>query len=99
MKEQSKGEGVPSPEKIEDEDKKYNLLKEAEDKVSRLTDQIHELEMKADENLPKEEYERIIEERNKLAALLDKAMEEEKNAWQAWMAEIDKEQKEYEEKI
>lgn len=94
MNKRPEGEKGPAPEKIADQ--KYHLLKEVDAKIDRLMNQVHELEMKTDENLPKEEYKRIIAERDRLAVLLNEAMEEEKRVMHDWFAAMDEEDKVYE---
>lgn len=78
MNGQSKRENVPSQKNIED--KKFDFQKLNEE-VSRLKDEIDELEMKAeDENLSEEErkkiHEEIIEKRSRRLTLTNKAIEE-----------------------
>ena len=83
MNEHFKQESIKSPEKSADQ--LYEELNQTHDEVMKLMDQVHELEMKAGEDgLPKEEFDSIVDERNKLATQFDEKWEIEKQLQEQW---------------
>ena len=92
MNEQFKPENINSQEKSADQI--YNEFNQAYDEVIKLMDQVHELEMKAGENdLSKEKFDSIVDERNKLAAQFDKKWETVKQLQEQWREAEEKEWK------
>jgi len=90
MNEQFKPESIKSPEKSADQ--LYEKLNQTHDEVIKLMDQVHELEMKAGKDgLSKEEFDSIVDERNKLATQFDEKWEYEKRLEEEWKKAEDKE--------
>ncbi|PIW95923.1 hypothetical protein COZ84_00925 [Candidatus Kuenenbacteria bacterium CG_4_8_14_3_um_filter_39_15] len=90
MNEQFKPESIKSPEKSADQ--LYEELNQTHDEVIKLMDQVHELEMKAGKDgLSKEEFDSIVDERNKLATQFDEKWEYEKRLEEEWKKAEDKE--------
>ncbi|PIQ92540.1 MAG: hypothetical protein COV69_02160 [Parcubacteria group bacterium CG11_big_fil_rev_8_21_14_0_20_39_14] len=91
-------ESIKSPEKSAEQ--LYEELNQAFDEFMKLIDQVHELEVKAGKDgLSREEFESIVDERNRLAAQRDEKWEDVKKLEEEWnMAEdreISKLEKEY----
>jgi len=83
MNEQFKPESMKSPEKSAEQ--LYTELNQTHDEVMKLMDQVYALEMKAGEGgLSKEEFDSIVDERNKLAAQFDEKWEIEKQLQEQW---------------
>lgn len=90
MGEQFKQESMKSPEKSADQI--YEELNRTHDEVMKLMDQVHALEMKAGEDgLSKEEFDSIVDERNKLAAQFGEKWEAEKKLEEQWKKAEDEE--------
>ena len=86
----SNPESMESPEKSADQI--YGELNQTYDETMELMNQIHMLEMKAGEDgLSKEEFDSIVDERNKLSAQLDEKRKYENKLEEQWKKASDKE--------
>lgn len=83
MNEQFKPESMKLPEKSADQ--LYEELNQTHDEVMKLMDQVHALEMKAGEDgLSKEEFDLIVDERNKINDQFNEKWEAEKRLEDQW---------------